>query len=69
MNFGAISALVEKKSFVLRTVNCKLGNAVLGLSGVDGMTVLAFWVPRTSTVPVCLLGHSFSTGPAGHGGH
>lgn len=32
--------LKRRENFVLKTVNCKLGNVVLGPSGVDGMTVL-----------------------------
>lgn len=40
--------LKRRENFILKTVNCKLGNMVLGPSGVDGMIVLVFWVPRTS---------------------
>ena len=40
--------LKRSENFVLKTVNCKLDNVVLGPTGVDGMTVLVLWVPRTS---------------------
>ena len=40
--------LKRSENFVLKTVNCKLDNMVLGPTGVDGMTVLVLWVPRTS---------------------